>query len=476
MDNNGVNNNIQGRMPGPGMPQQGMPQQGMPMNGAPMTGQMPGQGMLQQGRMPMNGAPMPGRMPGQGMPQQGMPMNGAPIQGPGIPPQRMPEPGNIPGQRMSQQGTPGQGISPQGRMPMNGAPMQGRMQGLGIPPQGRMPMNGVPMQGGTRNREIPSQRTPMQETSAQKKLFEDKDRKKESELNSVSGGIVAGIAGFNPYIYGGILVLCLTIALIVYGSSHKGGTGKKYSIPTDMITYTGIFRNIYEKAASGSLGSSTASSGVLYDDDGTEIPAAPTALGEAPGSGTDSSAVADTASSGDGTTSGATMELDSGAGTSGYSQAESYNELLTQVESAIASGDTDFIGRKFAYEDEDGNLKGYPQSVVDHFVTYMSTNSDKRDSLMMELSNDKYQGQNEDAFIVKLPYIKFVVNMGYDDTTISLPGFSDQVVNAGQSADIAPLLPCMYTLTISNPEWSEPVTRDIEANVNEATISINIKP
>ena len=170
------------------------------------------------------------------------------------------------------------------------------------------------------------------------------------------------------------------------------------------------------------------------------------------------------------------MVVDSGSGTDGYKQAESYNELLTQLETAMASGDKAFVGTKLAYEDESGNLKGFPESVVDHFVTYMSTNSDKRSAFINELSNDKYSGQNGSAFVVKLPLIKFVVNMGYDDTTISLPGFSDQVVNAGQSADIAPLLPCMYTLTISNPAWSEPVTRDIEANVNEATISINIKP
>ena len=439
MDYSGKDNNIQGQMPG----------QGMPMNGTPMQGRMPGQGIPGQG-MPMNGAPMQGRMPGQGMPGQGMPMNGAPMQG-----------------RMSGQGMPGQG------MPMNGVPMQGA------------PANRAPMQGGvnsgrnlrTSADEAGSKPAPGLENNINGKarLF-DGDGKRASGSSFAAQGFMTGLAGFSVYIYAGILVLCLVIALIVYGSSHKGTGGKKYSIPTDMVTYTGVFRNIYEKASSGSLGGSTASAGVLYDDDGTVVPAAPTAVGEVPGAGTDSTANGDTVSSSDGSTSGATMELDSGEGTSGYSQAESYNELLNQVESAIAAGDTDFIGRKFAYEDEDGNLKGYPQSVVDHFVTYMSTNSDKRDSLMMELSNDKYQGQNEDAFVVKFPYIKFVVNMGYDDTTISLPGFADQVVNAGQSADIAPLLPCMYTLTISNPEWSEPVTRDIEANVNEATISINIKP
>lgn len=307
------------------------------------------------------------------------------------------------------------------------------------------------------------------------RLFDNEGDKGRSGGFALPQGLATGISGFTGYIYGGILLLCLVMALIAYGRGHHGTSGKKYSIPVDMITYTGIFRNIYEKAANGTLGSTQADSGVLYDDDGTEVPAAPTAIGEEPGAGYASGA-GGTSTAGDGSASGATMALDSGEGTANFAQAESYKELLTQVESAIASGDTDFIGRKFAYEDEDGNLKGYPQSVIDHFVTYMSTNSDKRSALMTELESDKYQGQNEDAFVVKLPYIKFVVNMGYDNTTISLPGFSDQVVNAGQSADIAPLLPCMYTLTISNPEWSEPVTRDIEANVNEATISINIKP
>lgn len=431
---NGNMNNT--RMPNPGMPPQGMPPQGMPPQGMPLQG-----------------------MPPQGRPYPGMPYQGGPNSNMTNP--NMTNPGMIPPQmqgRMPMQGSPGQ------RMPVNSTPQQ-RMPGAGLENglKGAMP--------GLRSRnELPPEK---EDTSdrGRSRLF-DKQENGGGRKFAIPGGIAAGIAGFAGYIYGGILLLCLTIALIAYGRDHHGGSGKRFSIPTDMITYTGVFRDLYEKAASGALAG--AGAGTLYDDDGTEVPAAPTAIGEQTDPATDG--VYSTGNASNGSTSGATMELDNGGGTGDYSQAESYKELLTQIESAIASGDTAFIGRKFAYEDEDGNLKGYPQSVVDHFVTYMSTNSDKRDALMNELAGDKYQGQNEDAFIVKLPYIKFVVNMGYDNTTISLPGFSDQVVNAGQSADIAPLLPCMYTLTISNPEWSEPVTRDIEANVNEATISINIKP
>ena len=443
---------------------QGMPQgQGMPMN----QGMPPGRGMpMNQGMPPGRGMPMNQGMP----PGRGMPMN-----------QGMPQ-----GQRMPMnQGMPqGQG------MPMN----QGMPPGQGMPyrgaPRGGMPVNGVPAsQGEPAGRARIKSRNPLppetdeRPRNRENRLF-DEDNKPGTGRGpgglaaAIPSGFAEGLSGVSGIVYGAILCVCLLISLIAYGTSHKGA-GKAYNIPTDMITYNGLFRDIYENALAGNLGKSKTAA-PMYNEDGTEVPAAPTAVGEktAPGQGgQDSASSGGTASgSSDASTSGAAMVLDSGSGTEGSKQAESYKELISQLEAAIASGDTAFVGTKLAYEDESGNLKGYPQSVVDHFVTYMSTNSDKRDALMTELSNDKYSAQNGNAFVVKLPLIKFVVNMGYDDTTVSLPGFSDQVVNAGQSADIAPLLPCMYTLTISNPAWSESVPRDIEANVNESTISINIKP
>ncbi len=423
------------------------------------------------------------------------------------------------------QGMPsGQGMPPRQGMPMGQGmpPRQGMPMGQGMPPRQGMPMGqGMPLRQGmpvdretSRNRAVPyrgaSEGTgkPIDEQLRMKsrnplppeagdglqknrgnRLFDGDDDGKRSRSGragtglsgAIPQGFIDGLANVSGIVYGAILCICLLIALIAYGTTHKA-SGKTYNIPTDMLTYNGLFRDIYENALTGGLNNKPAAP--MYDEDGTEIPAAPTAIGEetAPGMGGQNTAASDTSGAGmttgssDGTTSGAAMVVDSGSGTEGYKQAESYKELLTQLETAIASGDTSFVGTKLAYEDENGNLKGYPQSVVDHFVTYMSTNSDKRNALISELENDKYSAQNGSAFIVKLPYIKFVVNMGYDNTTISLPGFSDQVVNAGQSADIAPLLPCMYTLTINNPEWSEVVTRDIEANVNESTISINIKP
>ena len=294
-------------------------------------------------------------------------------------------------------------------------------------------------------------------------------------------GLLDFVSKYAKFIFAGILALCLIITIASVGSSVKSGSGKKgngktYDFPMEMATFTGIIPEIYENMLAKS--SQTGADAATYNSDGTELPAAPMADGELAGDtalAADGMTVTDTATTGG--TSGASMVLDNGAGAEGYQQATSYAELITQLESAIASGDASFVGIKLAYEDENGNLCGYPQSVVDYFVTYMSTNPDKRSKFMTEINSDSYSAQNGSAYIVKLPLIKFVVNMGYDNTTVSLSGFSEQMVNSGQSAEIKPLLPCcMYTLVISNPEWSDPVSKDIEADVYEPTLSINVKP
>ncbi len=436
-NNGNQNNNMRPPMMGnPGMPQSGMPQSGMPQPGMgrPGVGQ-PGMGM------PNPGVGNPGYVnPGMQRPPMGNPGMGYPNPGMQRPPM-----GN-PGMRNPNAGNPSKADIASSRLAHEIEKSVGRNSGADPGSSRLRPGTGVRKAGARTGNGIGS---------------------------IIPKDIMEGISGFSPYIYGGILVLCLVFSLIAYGRTHKGGTGKTVSVPVEMITYTGIFRDAYEAASAGQL--AKAGTGTLYDDDGTEVPPAPTAAGEEGPSATDMAASDSGSASGDsGTSEGSDISSSDSSGN--FSSAESYKELLDQIEKAIATGDTQFIANKMAYEDENGTLKAFPQTVIEHFVSYMSANPDKRGTLMADLSSDKYSGQNDGEFIVKLPYIKFVVNMGYDNTTISLPGFSDQVVNAGQSADIAPLMPCMYTLTISNPDWNDVVTRDIEANINESTISINIKP
>lgn len=286
-----------------------------------------------------------------------------------------------------------------------------------------------------------------------------------------SGGSVLMSGSLSDYIwiiYTAVLGICLILCMVIYSS----GSGKKYVTYEDVPYVSGIVPAVHELATTGS---SSFFGRITDNSDGSEEDEVLTTESIT----TDGTSVIATSNAPDKnsaiTTTGAAMLLDSGNGMEGYTEATSHEELLKQLEGALASGDVDFVGMKIAYTNEYGDLSGYPQSVVDHFVKYMSSNGDKRSSFISQIQSEDYSKQNGDAYLVVIPEIKFTVKMGYDNSTISLPGFSDQVVNAGQEAEIKPLLPCMYTVTITNAVWPSPVTRDIEANIREVALSLNVK-
>lgn len=291
--------------------------------------------------------------------------------------------------------------------------------------------------------------------------------------NSSGGGYVAptragGIMDYAWIVYVAVLCLCLMISMIAYGKS--GGSSKSgYSYPRDLIVTNGILDQIYDDYYSGGLGSNYDASA---SSDGSNVGTA--------AEGVASNDVPSDSSAGSGdenvlpnATTGATMGLDTGGSYESYSAATSYQQVVEQLSTALAAGDVQFVGRKLAYEDETtGTLIGYPQSVVEHFVTYMAANPEKRDNFIGTIGGESFSAQNGDAYVVKLPLLKFTVNMGYDDTTLSISGFSDQILNAGQSATVQPLLPCMYTITVATSGGAQ--SSEVEANMNEGNLQINI--
>ena len=288
-------------------------------------------------------------------------------------------------------------------------------------------------------------------------------------------------------VFAGILLACLLTAVVVYifgadTTSHaassnttSASTGKAFSSKVQKKLYAtrdtlaasptidGIIIKLLDNYVLGYNSDNTlqdaSAEGVIdqsVDDDGTI-----TTTNE-PDAG---SSVVST---------GASMILDGGQGLSGYDAATSHAELVTQLESALAANDYAFVGMKLAYKDDYGDLTGYPQSVVSYFTEYMSTNADKRSEFIAKIKDESFSATNDSAYIVVLPVIRFTVNMAYDETTVSVPGFGDQVVNAGQSAVIKPLLPCMYSVTLSNAQWSAPVTKEIETNLDELSYSLSV--
>ena len=272
------------------------------------------------------------------------------------------------------------------------------------------------------------------------------------ETAEFSGGIdsLAGV------IFVALMATCVLVSIIFYTT----GAGRKTGYyPLDVVTINGVLNDAY----AGRPGAPSES----------DLPTAPSSASAAAANpaGTAASTestepVAQTAATG---ITGAAMLLDAGGGVEGYPEATSYAELLTQLEGALESGDANFIGSKIGYTDDStGSALGFPQSVVEHFAQYMAENPDKRQGFMDTIRDDaKFAGMNGTAHIVNLPMIRYRVTTDYDETTFRFSGFSEQTINANQEATVAPLLPCMYTVTAKCPSWAQPIEGQLEASFGE---------
>ena len=258
-----------------------------------------------------------------------------------------------------------------------------------------------------------------------------------------------------------LLCVCLLVSILAYRAGHNKA---QYHYPLEVVTMSGVLTDIYEAKLGTS--SPTYSDGLSSDtsDLGAE------GLGNSTnllGSGIEGQeATPVTAATG---ISGAAMLLDVGGGVGGYTEASSYSELLSQLDGALAAGDTTFIGSKIGYTDDaTGSILGFPQSVVEHFASFMAANADKRETFLSSVQDaDKFSGMSGTAYVVNLPLIKYKVTTDYDSTAFTFSGFSEQTINANQEATVAPMLPCMYTVTATCPSWAQPIEGQLEATFGE---------
>lgn len=271
------------------------------------------------------------------------------------------------------------------------------------------------------------------------------------ETAEFSGGIdsIAGV------IFTGLLCICLLVAILF----HTSGAGNRSGYyPLDIFTINGVLNDAYAGLPGAPVDT------VASAPSGT-TPSAST--DPSAGVSTPTAQATPTVAATGGT--GAAVLLDAGGGVDGYTEAETYAELLTQLETALAEGDVNFIGSKIGYTDDStGSILGFPQSVVEHFASFMASNDEKRQAFLDTIKDDtKYAGMNGTAHIVNLPMIRYKVTSDYDDTTFSFSGFSEQTINANQEATVSPMLPCMYTVTATCPSWEQPIEGQLEATFGE---------
>ena len=274
-------------------------------------------------------------------------------------------------------------------------------------------------------------------------------------------------------IYIGILSVCVIVTLIASGVKPRGSG---YTYPMNVITISGVVNTSYEHrmGIKGPFGltnydgiPSTSSEMTTTDDGNMKYVDA-----------VDPNSLTDLGSDGEAAT------LDNGSmQIPGITPATSHSELVSQIQTALSGGNYSFISAKFAYEDEQtGQLDAYPMSQVKHFCEYMSANPDKITSFISNISSEEYSAMNGSAYVLKLPVMKFTVKMGastdsfvLDNTVVSVSGFSDVIVNGNQNAAIYPLLPCMYTVTLTNNAWATPSqSQEIEATLGEGNLEIKV--
>lgn len=273
-----------------------------------------------------------------------------------------------------------------------------------------------------------------------------------------------------------VLGFCVIVTLIASGVKPRGSG---YVYPMNVITISGVVNSSYEHAM-GINGTFSVLSQMSSNTDSSS-------MGEVSDGSSENTKVVDLPNAENLTDLGAEGEaatLDDGnMNLSGVTAATSHTELISQIQTALASGDANFVSAKLAYEDEQtGMLNPYPMSQIKHFCEYMTANPDKISSFVNSVSSEDYSAKNGNAFVLKLPMMKFTVKMGtstdsfvLDNTVVSVSGFSDVIVNGNQNAAIYPLLPCMYTVTLTNNAWATPSqSQEIEATLGEGNLEIKV--
>ncbi len=254
--------------------------------------------------------------------------------------------------------------------------------------------------------------------------------------------------GIGLTIFGALLVVAIIVSCIFYFvQSNK----KPFVYPTDVLTISGLLTDIYNGQTLQSTGDT------MMNASTTD----PTVSGQTTTPGTtDPAAAIDPAAS---------------QVASAYPEAASHEELLTQIDSALAAGDTSFITTKFLCKNPDGSYTGYSIEAINAFSAYMSANPDKRAEFIASVADaNTYSTVNQEIYYLTLPKMVFSINIGYADTTVSITSFPDVVVDGTEVLEQGPLLPMVYKFTVSNATWKEPSSQDIDVKLDKAVIGINV--
>ncbi|NLG04775.1 MAG: hypothetical protein GX567_13240 [Clostridia bacterium] len=253
-------------------------------------------------------------------------------------------------------------------------------------------------------------------------------------IDTTLGGIIFGV----------LLTIAMTSACIYY---FVGADKAPYVYPSNVVTIEGVLSDLY------------ASSSVSAGTDGM-------------GTATDLGAVS--ALPGEQATVSDPMAA-APAVPSNYPEVTSHAELLTQIDTALSTGDTAFVLTKLLCKEGTDTFTGYSQNAVNAFVSYMMANPDRRSAFITSVADaNTYSKENEGVFYLALPKIAFMLKVAYADTTMSVATFDDVIVNGTDTVELAPLLPMVYSIKAANASWPQPLETTVDVTLTKPTVDIKI--
>lgn len=258
--------------------------------------------------------------------------------------------------------------------------------------------------------------------------------------NGPKQGIDATLGGI---IFSVLLVIAVVSACIYY---FVGADQAPYAYPSNVVTIEGVLSDLYASSATG-----------MGDVNGDTL-----------NTGTASELASDTSTVSDPLTTVPAVP-------SSYPEATSHAELLTQIDTALSTGDTAYVLTKLLCKEGTDTFTGYSQNTVNAFVSYMMANPDKRSAFITSVADaNAYSKENEGVFYLALPKISFILKVAYADTTMSVATFDDVVVNGTDTVELAPLLPMTYSIKAANATWPTPLETVVDVTLTKPTVDIKI--
>lgn len=159
-------------------------------------------------------------------------------------------------------------------------------------------------------------------------------------------------------------------------------------------------------------------------------------------------------------------------------QAESYSQLLVQLEDALRSQDTAFLSEKLVYKDGSGTFQKYPESQMTGFAQYMEEYPSEREKFLTNIQEEDVYGARKDgSYVVALPVIYFAITTDTDNTTIVVDTFPSSIMERKDTLSKGPLLPMVYKIRASNSAWTSEISQDVEVKLENGgqNMSVEIK-